>query len=57
LLKKLKVAASPVPSAAKAGNYDQYHEILDQHKQKMTDGEQKMDEWNKSTRKETRNLF
>jgi len=57
LLKKLKVAPSPVPSAAKAGNYDQYHEILDRHKQKMTDGEQKIDEWNKSIRKETRNLF
>ncbi|CAF4682464.1 unnamed protein product [Rotaria sp. Silwood1] len=40
-------AASPTSSAAKAGNYDQYHELLDQHKQKMADGERNMDEWNK----------
>jgi hypothetical protein len=30
------------------GNYDQYHDMLDRHKQKMADGEQNMDEWNKS---------
>lgn len=46
--KKPKAAASPVPSAPKAGNYDQYHDILDRHKQKMADGERNMDEWNKS---------
>ncbi|CAF2765027.1 unnamed protein product [Rotaria sp. Silwood2] len=42
-----QVVASPTPSAAKAGNYDQYHELLDQHKQKMVDGERNMDQWNK----------
>ncbi|CAF3681032.1 unnamed protein product [Rotaria sordida] len=41
------VAASPIPNVAKAGNYDQYHELLDQHKQKMADGERNMDQWNK----------
>ncbi|CAM4777694.1 unnamed protein product [Rotaria magnacalcarata] len=39
-------AASSIPSAAKAVNYDQYHELLDQHKQKMTDEERNMDQWN-----------
>ncbi len=57
MLKKLKVAPSPVPSAAKAGNYDKYHEILDQHEQKMSDGERNMDEWNKSICKDIKNLF
>ncbi|CAF1122215.1 unnamed protein product [Rotaria sordida] len=42
------VAASPIPNVAKAGNYDQYHELLDQHKQKMADGERNMDQWNKT---------
>ncbi|CAF1188713.1 unnamed protein product [Rotaria sordida] len=42
------VAASPIPNVAKAGNYDQYHELLDQHKQKMAEGERNMDQWNKT---------
>ncbi len=46
---------SPTPSAAKAGNYDQYHEILDRHKQKMVDGERNMDDWNKSIYKDIGN--
>jgi hypothetical protein len=53
----LKAAPSPIPSAAKAGNYDQYHEILDRHKEKMADGERNMDEWNKSMCKDNRDLF
>jgi hypothetical protein len=56
-LKKTKVVASPVPSAAKAGNYDQYHEVLDRHKQKMADGERNMDEWNKSMCKNIKFYF
>jgi hypothetical protein len=49
------VTPSPTPSAAKAGNYDQYHEILDRHKQKMVDGERNMDDWNKSIYKDIGN--
>jgi hypothetical protein len=50
----IKAAPSPVPSAPKAGNYDQYHDILDRHKQKMADGERNMDEWNKGMWKDSR---
>ncbi len=46
-LEQTQVAASPTPSAGKISSYDQYHEVLDQHKQKMADGERNMDEWNK----------
>jgi hypothetical protein len=53
----LKAAPSPIPSAAKAGSYDQYHEILDRHKEKMANGERNMDEWSKSRWKNYRNLF
>ena len=49
LINKTKVNPSPIPSAAKLGNYRQYHELLDQHKQQMADGERNMDEWNKSS--------
>ncbi|CAF1068990.1 unnamed protein product [Adineta steineri] len=42
------VVASPIPSTPKAGNYDQYHAFLDQHKQKMADGERNMDDWTKN---------
>lgn len=42
-----KVPPSPIPSTPKAGNYAQYHGILDVHKQNMADGERNMDEWNK----------
>lgn len=42
-----KVPPSPVPNGAKAGNYVQYYELLDRHKQKMVDVERNMDEWNK----------
>jgi hypothetical protein len=57
ILKKLKAAPSPVPSTPKVGNYDQYHEILDQHKQQMVDGERNMDNWNKSIDIDIKNLF
>ncbi|CAF1193266.1 unnamed protein product [Adineta ricciae] len=38
---------SPVPSTPKAGNYEQFHDLLDEHKQKMAEGERNLDEWNK----------
>ena len=38
-----KVPPSPVPSTPKPGNYAQYHEVLDAHKQKIADGERRMD--------------
>lgn len=44
----LKATPSPVPSTPKGGNYEQYHDMLDQHKQKMVEGERNLDEWNKS---------
>jgi hypothetical protein len=46
---KRQVAPSPVPGAPRVGNYEQYHDILDRHKQKMADGERNMDDWNKGT--------
>ena len=44
-----KATPSPVPSTPKAGNYEQYHDLLDGHKQKMAEGERNLDQWNKSS--------
>jgi hypothetical protein len=44
----LQVVPSPSLNVAKGVNYSQYHEQLDQLKQKIVESEKKMDEWNKS---------
>jgi hypothetical protein len=44
---KIQVVTSTSYNVAKAGNPIQYHEQLDQLKQKISENEKKMDEWNK----------